>query len=171
VGSSIDKALEEQILNGYHYPAPSGESIPIAALTLSRFQDNNNQTYIFTQTHFKATKKDYTTYHCNGKELGKGRYVLEVVKTYVEEHPNITYAKLEAVFPKKLQGSRPVFVSKEDAIEEYETKGHRRHFIKPDEIIKLADSEIAVSTQWGKGNIDNVVEKCNDLKSISKSFF
>ncbi len=99
--------------------------------------------------------------------LGKSRLVLEILKQYVENNPNLTYSDLETAFPKKLQGSRyGVFGTIEQARNIHESSGHRRHFLKPDEIITLPDNDktkIAVCSQWGIGNIDAFIRKAKDL--------
>ena len=103
-------------------------------------------------------QRDYTKFKFNGKELTKRRLVLEVVRQYVADNPNVTFEQLEIVFPKQLQGSLGVFLPKADAIERAEKTGHRRHFIKDSEIIRLGDSEIAVCTQWGSNNIPRAID-------------
>ena len=52
---------------------------------------------------------DYTQYSINGgPRLGKGGFVLQVVKMYVGQHPMATYDELERVFRPELQGSMGV---------------------------------------------------------------
>jgi hypothetical protein len=89
--------------------------------------------------------------------------VLEVVRQYVADNPNVTFEQLEIVFPKQLQGSLGVFMPKTDAVERAEKTGHRRHFIKDSEIIRLGDSEIAVCTQWGSNNIPRAIDVFKNL--------
>jgi hypothetical protein len=38
-----------------------------------------------------------------------------------------------------------------------------RHFLKPEEIVQLADAQIAVTTQWGIGNINNFIRQAGKL--------
>jgi hypothetical protein len=103
------------------------------------------------------SKKDHSKFVFNGIELTKGRLVLEVVRKYANDNPAVNYEQLESVFPKKLQGSMGVFAKKSDAIEKAEKTGSKRHYLKEDEIIKLADCDIAVCTQWGANNIPNIM--------------
>ena len=42
-------------------------------------------------------------------------------------------------------------------------KGHKRHFVKPNEIIQLSDCSIVVSTEWGIGNIDGFISLAESL--------
>ncbi len=156
VGSSIDASLANKITNGYQ----TSEGVPIAALTLQRFRSESGNIYVATDTYFKniAAAKDFAKYKFNGKTLGKGRLVLEIIRVYVATHPNVSYAELEKVFPKSFQGTIGVFNTVELASER-----PRRYFLKPDETIQLGDSHIAVSNQWGITHIPNITEVSNRL--------
>jgi len=88
---------------------------------------------------------------------GKGRLVLAVVKSYISNNPGASFNELQKSFPKHLQGSSGVFNLQADAQDIYERTGHKRHFIKSNEIIKLSDCDVAISTEWGKGNIDDFI--------------
>ena len=59
------------------------------------------------------------------------------------------------------QRNRAVFVRLSDAEQLFKDKGHRRHFFKEGEVIQLSDEIIAVSNQWGIGNIGNFVDGAN----------
>ena len=89
--------------------------------------------------------------------------VLAIIKKYVEDNPNITYSDLEELFPKKLEGSWGVFDTLDNAEGIFARSNRKRHFLKPEEIIKLNDSKIAVCTQWGMRNINNIIEKAAEL--------
>ena len=144
-----------QIRKGYYY----NDSIPIAALTLNRYKGKDGNVYVVTDTYFtdKVKGKDYTKYEFNGQTLAKNRLVQSIIKDYVARYPEITFNELEKVFPQSLQG-RETFTTEEIA----KNKRDRRNFIKPEELIKLKDSVIAVSTQWGKGNVDRFVKYAKD---------
>lgn len=154
VGDSINSKLAEKISNGY----VTSSGVPIAALTIQRFRSSRGNVYVTTDTYFKISQysKDMSKYKFNGKMLGKGRLVLEVIKQHVENNPNITFSELERQFPRKIQGSRGVFSSEEEAIE-IRNRDRRRHFIKADELITLSDSTIAVCSQWGIKNIGKFI--------------
>lgn len=160
VGSSIDSSLANKLTNSYQF-----NQIPIAALTIQRFRSKDGNIYIATDTYFKnlPSGNDFTKYLFNSKTLGKNRLVLEVLKSYVADHPNISYSELESVFPSRIQGARGVFSTFELAQAQIASE-RRRHFIKPDEVIHLSDSTIAVSTQWGLGNINNFIKKARELR-------
>ena len=106
----------------------------------------------------KPTGRDKTKYVFEGKVCLKNRLVLEIVKRYVSEHPQINFDELREVFFDKLQGSFGV-VRKKESIEEKRV----RYFVKPDDVIKLSDCECVVSNQWGKGNIQNILVLAKSL--------
>lgn len=156
VGSSIDRELESKILEGHRVC----ENIPIAALTVTRYRDSDGQLYVVTDTYFnKGASRDYTKYRFDGREYGKGRLVLAVISKFVEDHPDITYSRLEKIFPKKVQGSWGVFTTKAEAEEIYARTSRKRYFIEPDELIQLKDAVIAVCTQWGARKIDSFISE------------
>ena len=117
--------------------------------------------YVLTNTYFGGYNqiKDSTKYNFHGKEYGKGRVVLEVIKRYVEDHPNITFSELERIFPKNCQGNTGVFSSLAVANDIYTRTGYKRHFFKPSELITVSNETIAVSNQWGIGNINEFISK------------
>lgn len=159
IGTTINPSLIEKIRDTW----VRGD-IPIAALTINRFKGKDGNVYVITDTYFteKLNNRDYTRYLFNKKELGKSRLVLEVINDFVEKNKEITFSQLEAKFPKKLQGSE-VFTTSEKAIETA-NRDNKRNFIEPNELIILGDgSTIAVSTQWGKHNIDKFIEHCKTM--------
>lgn len=161
VGSTICPELAHKIREGY----TTKDNVPIAALTIQRFKGANGGVYVTTDILFKnnSSIKDMTKYQFNGGRHGKGRLVLEVLRKYVEDNPSVTYSGLEKVFPKGLQGSQGVFVTKQEAETIFGEKSRSRHFIKPNELITLDDAVIAVSSQWGIGNIDQLIKKARAL--------
>ena len=69
-------------------------------------------------------------------------------------HPEITFHELASQFPLNIQGKLGTFATIEDANKIYTNTGHKRHYIKPEEQLKLLDCKIAVSNQWAGGNKD-----------------
>lgn len=161
VGSSINPELANKISNGYITKC----GVPIAALSIQRFKGLNGGVYVTTDIFFKnnSSIKDTTKYTFNGSNYGKGRLVLAIIKKFVEDNPSLTYSDLENVFHKSLQGSSGVLTTQHYAEEIFSNTSRRRHFLKPEELIKLTDITIAVSSQWGAGNIDNLISKAQEL--------
>ena len=92
------------------------------------------------------------------------------MRLYVDEHPEITYNELLKIFPKQWRGvqrsENGCFIRRAQAIQQEESSGYTRHFLKDQDIIVLADTEIAVSTQWGLGNIQTFIDCVNASKKI-----
>ena len=110
----------------------------------------------------KATEsKDYTQYIFNGKEYGKNRLVLAVIKEYVKDK-NVTLEELQKIFDKKIQGGFGVIEEYVNAEELYKTTGYKRHFLD-DEINLDNGQKIVICSQWGKGNIVNFIDKAKEL--------
>ena len=161
VGSSIHPALAHKINNGY----TTESGVPIAALSVQRFKGSNGGVYVTTDVFFKNSNsmKDTTKYTFNGSNHGKGRLALALLKKFVEDNPQITYSKLEHVFHKNLLGFSGVFCSQHEAKGVFSSTSTRRHFLKPEELISLSDTTIAISNQWGAGNRDKLLSKAKEL--------
>ena len=112
-------------------------------------------------------KRDTSKYTFNGEAFAKSRLVLAVVKDYVSKNPDTSFDDLKKAFPDEWQaggaksGNRAVFVRLIEAENLFKDKGHRRHFFKEGETIQLSDEVIAVSNQWGIGNIGGFVDGSN----------
>ncbi len=160
VGTAITQDLRSRIESGYLVD----ESIPVAALTLSRYKGNDNNVYVVTDTFFRneSRKFDKTKYRLANSVYGKNRLVLAVIRKYVEEHPGQTFASLSKAFPKELQGWSGCFDTLENAKHLADSTGHKRHFLSPDETVELSDSRVAVSSQWGIGNIGRFLDNAKN---------
>jgi len=103
--------------------------------------------------------RDKTKYFFNGKKLGKGKLVLEVVSEYLKQNPKATFEHLLAKFPADLQGSTGVINTVEYINEKYKNSSSQRHYMKQNEILTSFDNiQFAVSSQWGIGNINSILE-------------
>lgn len=115
---------------------------------------------------------DNTRYSINGSTfLNKRRFVLQLVKVYVEQHPNLTFLELEQIFTPRLQGSNGVI----RPIAHIREKEHNRYFMKDHELLHSADGiDFAVCSQWGIFNTPKVVERAKELgyeiKTLSPTF-
>lgn len=159
VGNSIEPNLATKLRNGYISP----DGTQIFALTIQRFRGSDGHVFVTTDTYFNNvnTLRDTSKYLFNGESLGKGRLVLAVVKRHCENNPNITYSQLEQIFPKSCQGSSGVFTTFESANDVLTSSGRKRHFLNTDELIQIEGATIAVSSQWGIGNIDRFIKCAN----------
>lgn len=161
VGSSINAELAKRIAAGHRMLG----DIPVGALTIQRYRSADGQVYVITDTYFGGltTSKDASKYVFEGREFGKGRLVLEVVRKYAEMHPSLGFQGLLEAFPKTCQGSLGVFSTDQEAREIQERTGRSRHFISPADLVKLSDCTVAVCNQWGVGNIDRFLTRAMDL--------
>ncbi len=160
IGNSISPELQEKLRNGYEYLG-----IPIAGMIVRRFRSEENEIFVVSDTFFsyRYSNKDYSKFIFNGEEYNKGRLVNAAVGYYVDMNPLISFAELKEAFPRKLQGSLGVFDTIETAEDIYQRWGHKRHYIKPEEVIKLKDSSIATCTQWNPTNIHAFINRARDL--------
>lgn len=107
--------------------------------------------------------KDYTKYEFKGERYGKGRLVLAVMQDFVENNEETTLEELQAIFPKGLQHTMEVVVDGETA-SDVNSKGYKRYYNQEDEVIRLNNGDkVFVSSQWGIGNIDNFIQKANEV--------
>ncbi|AXB55221.1 PDDEXK family nuclease [Flavobacterium fluviale] len=103
--------------------------------------------------------RDNTKYLFNNMKLGKGRLVLEIVKSYLNKNPNSTFGQLQNRFPPNLQGSTGVINTLDHIKTKYEKASKKRHFIEDEYVLVSGDNiSFAVSTEWGIGNIHNLIE-------------
>ncbi len=156
VGNSIGPNLATKLRNGYSSP----DETQIFALTIQRFRGSDGNVFVTTDTYFNNvnTVRDNSKYLFEGKSLGKGRLVLSVIKRHCEINPTITFSQLEEAFPRSCQGSSGVFATFETANNIHTSSGRKRHFLNTDELIQIEGTAIAVSSQWGIGNIDKFIK-------------
>ncbi len=90
---------------------------------------------------------DGITFHC------KRRFVLELIKHYVENNPNVIFEELERQFPAELHTKslgvvRTLSSVKERIVSQPDLR--KRYFLKENEIITLSDgTKVVVNNQWG----------------------
>lgn len=159
VGNDISSSLMEKLSQGYVY-----NGIPIAGMTIKRFKANN-EIYVITDTFFKFEylNKDYSKFTFNHQIYNKGRLVNACLKYFVENNPEITYAELKEKFPDKIQGSFGIFDTKEKANEIFQQTGRKRHYINPNEEIKVKDETITTCREWNTENMKKFLNQANHL--------
>ncbi len=107
--------------------------------------------------------RDTTKYSIDGGKnyFGKGKFVREIVATYLSAHPSITFVQLEQVFPEELQGSYGVVRSLEDIFNsDHDLKDLKtRYVMDEDKILTTKDGiRFVVSNQWGSFNFPHILE-------------
>jgi len=110
----------------------------------------------------KTSIKNYSKYAFEENNYGKGKLVLALVKSYVLSHPGIKIAEIQEAFPKKLHGKFNVVDEIKGASSKSEKQ--RRFFLDPNQIIELTgDVKVAVCSQWGSNNINNVIDHATEV--------
>ena len=166
LGVDIDKALIDKIQNA------KATSVDVYAIVLKRYKADDGSVFLTSMVYAPKNRRDYGRYKIEGdtKTYCKSRLVLEVIRRYVASHKNLTYGKLKQAFPDSLRGVKKngwgCFAWRSDA-EELANKKIKRHFIKDDEVVRLKDGVVAVSTQWGIGNINAFIEHANKHHQIN----
>ena len=116
------------------------------------FNDDEMRTmYKALQIDVKSIKRKFTF---KGEKLALNNIVLEFIKLYVIDNPNLSYEDLCIKFPRKIQGPFGVIKKLEDLTES--DKGSNRannqpYFFLNDPIKLKNGTEIVVCNQWGAG--------------------
>ena len=158
-GGSFSEEDMKGMLSQLHFSAEAGSLV----IPQTPQENPHNPTNILPPETTKKREYDYTEYSIEGGQfLGKNKFVYAAVSMYVKQHPNASFADLERVFPPELQGSFGVIRTME-YIKEKNYNG-RRYFKEPEYVLHSGDNiPFAVSTEWGKGNIDKFVNAIKQL--------
>ncbi len=158
-GGSFSEEDMKGMLSQIHFSAEAGSLI----MPQTPQENPHNPTNILPLETTKKREYDYTEYSIEGGQfLGKNKFVYAAVSMYVKQHPKASFVDLERVFPPELQGSFGVIRTME-YIKEKNYNG-RRYFKEPEYVLHSGDNiPFAVSTEWGKGNIDKFVNAVKQL--------
>lgn len=159
----VKKLIKQDFLNQYDSELIDSVLNEISINISNQNQEIIGQTEIQSKIFEKPvinSSRDKTKYIINGtgQKLGKNRFVLELVRAYLRNKPT-DFMSLKNIFRDDFQGSIGV-INRLDHVEtKYANKSDKRHFTGKDEILTSSDNvKFVVSTQWGKGNIDNIVD-------------
>ena len=165
VGVLVGQEIDDEVLR---LIKETKESPRIYAVEIRRLKTSSDTLVLSTVTG--SCGRDLTKFRIgdSSKRYGKGRLVLEVIRRYVAIKDNrITYDELERVFPASLRGVKikgfGCFMRRVDAQYQANTTGYVRHYLADDEIVRLSDCEIAISTQWGADNIDAFIKNAEKV--------
>ena len=114
--------------------------------------------------NLKNRKRDTAKILYNGVSYPKSRLVHAIFKDFVQNNKDLVFDQLARKFP-PIQGKRPLFVKLDEALE-IKAKGQARHFVKDDDVLQLIDGPIAISNQWGTGNLPKFLDHCRDELGI-----
>ena len=112
-------------------------------------------------SNIQKPQRDKTRYMFNGNIYLKNKLVLAIVKDYVAKNDTISCIELQKIFDKSLQGS--IGVVEHELIAKERKDCSVRFFDKADEIIRLADGNMMVCSQWGILNISNFIKRAEQL--------
>jgi hypothetical protein len=186
--------LEKEYLQNEIIPLLKQELEPFVTKLRSKLQmevtfdkDEGFNMQLVEQTERKQTSinkdadsvptRDTSKYSIDGGEpLKKRRFVLAVVRKYVEGHPGITYEQLKERFPDSLSGSPLHGVFR--PYEEIQLKLHnqpdliKRFFLEPEDLITLSDgTRLTVYNQWGQhfANFLEVAQQLHEVECFSSN--
>lgn len=123
------------------------------------------------------TKKNYDKFIFNGKEFGKSKLALEIVKFICKDRNVGSFDELKSIFPDTLhtEGRQSAAKNRRVVMRLDEAKSQNlRYHSKDEDLISLADGSYAVvSNQWGT-NIDYFLQQVSDkldvkVKRVSSS--
>lgn len=153
LGTSINSEIIQQV----------EKSTNLYAIVLSRFDAGNLESISTTIYEPKTSNRDLTKYTLTDlqgntiRNLGKGTLVYEIIRSYIEENPQINLPDLQKEFPKSSVGRRAKssqeIVRRNDLSEDDNL--YIRYFKKP---LVCADGEFLVSNQWGIRNIQPMID-------------
>lgn len=100
--------------------------------------------------------KDYSKYNVEGvgEQLNKRKLVFKIVQDFVQKN-DPSFDELLAQFPDSLQGSGMGMIRNGDS--DFDSK---RYF---EERIELKDAIVAISSEWGVGNVGGFIEHATRL--------
>ena len=186
--------LEKEYLQNEIIPLLKQELEPFVTKLRSKLQmevtfdkDEGFNMQLVEQTERKQTSinkdadsvptRDTSKYSIDGGEpLKKRRFVLAVVRKYVEGHPGITYEQLKEQFPDSLSGSplHGVFRPYEEIQLKLQNQPDliKRFFLEPEDLITLSDgTRLTVYNQWGQhfANLLEVAQRLHEVECFSSN--
>lgn len=162
--AKVEKSEVESIVND----GKSLEKNTQADIAKTKYGSSDSEPLLLVD---QQLDKDYSF---NGKQqLSKRRFVLEVVKEYVRQHPRITYESLLKIFPASLNYNKSNGVIKlySDVIEKCSINPNCSNyfFLDVKDIIVLENGvNVVVHSQWGK-DFDNFFKVARSL--FGEDFF
>lgn len=116
-----------------------------------------------TRNIYSQNKKDTTRYSFNGSPFyPKKKFVLAIIKQYVNDHPNITYDELEKTFPSRIISRKRGIIRPLSMVQEWIARNpdlKSRFFLEPEELITLKDGiKYTIYNQWGLGPFDKFLQ-------------
>lgn len=160
--------LVEKIKGGFQMEAIYNKD---EGLVIQLVEQSGRRLESYTNENDSISIRDTSRYSIDGGEpLKKRRFVLAVVRKYVDNHPGITYEQLKARFPDSLSGSSlyGVFRPYSEITRKSQSQPdlEKRFFLEQDELIELSDgTKLTIYNQWGR-HFPNFLEVAKQLYEI-----
>lgn len=108
---------------------------------------------------------DRTKFWFNGQKYGKGRLVLEVVRKYVEQHPDARFEQVRQTFPDELQETESQFSTDGRCVIKKleDVTDQKRFHMREEDQIEVMGEPVVVSREWNVQNFQKFVEKAHEL--------
>lgn len=155
VGTSISDEIKTKILNCDY---KTKNNLPIYAVTIKRYSDQNGKNYIITDHYLPKNTKDATQYNFNGNSYGKSSLVYNGMK-HLCEYKDISFDEIIIKFGKT---NRKFAVNN---INEVRGPDGRKRF-NENSIYLFDGTKVFISNQWSINNIDNFISKFNEISNI-----
>ncbi|MBI5100791.1 MAG: hypothetical protein HZB33_02980 [Nitrospirae bacterium] len=109
---------------------------------------------------------DRTKYKVDGsRPYGKGQLVLEIVRKYLEQHPNARFEEVLNAFPDKLQRSGSQFDNDGQCVIKRlrDIVHERRYHMNADDQLLIMGESVVISREWNTENIQNLISRAREL--------
>ena len=103
------------------------------------------QSTVDTITSTGKKKRDMTKFSFDGTDYPKNRYIFKVVKNFADENPGMSLEEFSQKVPRSTDFRKDLWKTYEEA-KEVEERDRKRHYSKPDEVIKLKDETICITS-------------------------
>lgn len=163
VGNEIEEEIQNKIKNKHMIY----KNCPLSAVAIKRYMSPDGQFFVVADGYESpGLKTDKTKYIFDGIIYSKRRCVLAAVTKYCQDNPGKSFADVQTIFKKEIQGSLGIV----ETVDNIETKAAgsenperclKRFFMKPGEIIKLQDTNIAVCGEWTKDTMEKFIKLVN----------
>lgn len=90
-------------------------------------------------------KRDYSKFTFDGVELSKARYIHAIIKNFAEQNPDMSLHDFEKKVPQSTEFRKNIWVLREEAESILGSSGIKRHYLKDDECVVLADATLCIS--------------------------
>lgn len=109
---------------------------------------------------------DRTKYMFNGYKSGKGRIVLQVVRRYIEQHPEAGFDDIRQVFPDELQKTSSVQFSADGMCvvkRLNDVTDKKRFHLNEEDQLQAKGEKIVVSREWNVINFKQFIIRARQL--------